>query len=216
MIQSGSVGRRVSGIGLSVLGLAVALVVTPMTAAASEDDPVMTLKARAVSTMNIERAASDIVDIKIFRWSNAAERSELASTLETEGNRALANALAEQDDAGWVRFDPRGGGGPGRDPRKTTLRYAREIVDGDTKDVILVTNHYIGFGTDPQAADGAKLAEYPLSVVILSFEKDDHGEWIGDGRMVVGTKIRFDAERGRFRVDAFPMDPIFLRQVKIK
>ena len=69
MNQSDSVGRRVSWIGLSVLGLAVALVVTPMTEAASDDDAVMMLKARAVSTMNIERAASDLVDIKIVQFA---------------------------------------------------------------------------------------------------------------------------------------------------
>lgn len=216
MILSNMTRIRVSGFGLSALVLGFALVTTPMTAVAADDDAEMVLKARAVSTMNIARAASDLLDIKIFRWSTPDERQALAKTLETQGNKALAAQLAEQEDAGWVSFDPRGGGGPGRDPRRTTLRYARQIINDDKMEVILVTNHYIGYGTDPQAADGAKLAEYPLSVVILDFEKDDRGEWIGDGRMIVGTKIRFDTERGRFRVDAFPMDPVFLRQVKVK
>lgn len=184
--------------------------------AASKDDAVMTIKARAVSTINVSRASNDLIDIKINRWSSEAERSAGVKALVTQGSAALAEVLSGSEETGWVRFDPRGGGGPGRDPRKTSLRFSREIDHGDSKEITLLTNHFIGFGPDAQARDGSKLKEYPLSVVMLTLEKDDKGEWKGSGRIFVGTKIRFDSVAGKFIVDEFPNDPVFLKNVVVK
>ena len=201
------------GVILAVLGLA--LTAAMVVEAAERDEAELNIKARAVSVMNISRAASDLIDIRVMRWSTDDERDELVRTLETKGNHAVAAALNEIEETGWVRFDPRGGGGPGRDPRKTILRYAREITNGDTKEIILITNHYIGYGTDPQAADGAKLAQYPLSFVLVKFHKDDKGHWKGIGRIFVGAKIRFDHAGGKFVIDEFPMDPVYLKDAKL-
>jgi hypothetical protein len=202
------------GVILAVLGL---VLTAPMVVdAAEKDEAELNIKARAVSVMNIARAASDLIDIRITRWSTEDERTELVRTLETQGNPALAAALNESEETGWIRFDPRGGGGPGRDPRKTTLRYAREIVRENTREIILITNHYIGYGTDPQAADGAKLSGFPVSFVLLKFQKDDKGSWKGIGRIFVGARVRFDSAGGKFIIDEFPMDPVYLKDVTIK
>ena len=117
---------------------------------------------------------------------------------------------------GWVRFDPRGGGGPGRDPRKSKLNYARMIDRGDVIEVKLVSPNYIGYGRDPEAADGAKLSQYPVSFVLIKLHKDDDGGWKGVGRMFVGAKLRFNAVEDRFEIDEFPMDPVYLKDVKVK
>jgi hypothetical protein len=166
--------------------------------------------------MNILRAASDLLDIRVERFSTDEERAELVKILETKGNHALAAALAEQEPAGWVSFDPRGGGGPGRDPRRAILKYAREIDLEDSKEIVLITNHYPGYGNDPQAADGAKLAEYPVSFVLLRLYKNDKGDMTGIGRMFVGARLRFDSAAGKFVIDEFPMDPVYLKDLKVK
>jgi hypothetical protein len=202
--------------GALVVALGLVLAAVSPAAAADKDDFELNVKARAVSTMNILRAASDLLDIRVTRWSTEKEREALAATLEAQGNHGLAAALNEQDSTGWVSFDPRGGGGPGRDPRRSTLRYSREIIEGDNREVILVTNHYPGYGTDPQAADGSKLAEYPVSFVLLKLQKNDDGEWTGVGRMFVGAKLRFDAAAKKFVIDEFPMDPVYLKDVKVR
>jgi hypothetical protein len=115
-----------------------------------------------------------------------------------------------------VRFDPRGGGGPGRDPRKTTLRYAREIDRDGVKEIILITNHYIGYGIDPLARDGAKLREYPVSFTLLKLKQDDRGQWKGIGRIFAGARVRFDSAGGKFVIDEFPMDPVYLKDVTVQ
>lgn len=174
-------------------------------------------RARAISTLNIERAAADLIDLRVERWSTDQEQESLAGALESEGNHGLAAALADQEQVGWARFDPRGGRGQGRDPRKATLRYAREIDTGDTKEIILITNVYIGFGSNAQGADGAKLAEYPLSFVLLRFKKDDSGGWgKGVGRMFVGAKVKFDQTKRKFVIDEFPNDPVYLKDITVK
>jgi hypothetical protein len=203
-------------------GVIIAVVVFALTAltgfeAAAQDDVEVNYKARAISALSIERAASDIFDVRVERWSTNAERDALVTILESKGNHALAAALNEQTETGFARFDPRGGRGPGRDPRKTTLRYAKEIDRGDTKEVILITNVYIGFGSNAQGADGAKLAEYPLSFVLFKFHKDENGGWQkGVGRLFVGAKVRFDHIGNKFTIDEFPTDPVYLKDVTVK
>ena len=199
------------GTFLVVLGFALAAV-----APAHAADDELNIKARAISTMNIIRAASDLLDIRVERFSTDQEREDLVKILESKGNHALASALAEREPTGWVSFDPRGGGGPGRDPRRAVLRYAREIELEDSKEIVLITNHYPGYGNDPQAADGAKLAEYPVSFVLLKLYKNDKDEWTGVGRMFVGARLRFDPTAGKFVIDEFPMDPVYLKDLKIK
>ena len=202
-------GRIKIGIILAVLTIAL----TGLTVAEAAD---LDIRARAVSALNIERATSDHIDIRVERWSTDDEREALVETLDSAGNHALATALGDESEAGWVRFDPRGGRGPGRDPRKTILRYAREIDRGDTKEVILITDRYIGYGSNSQGADGSKLAQYPLSFVLLKFQKDDAGDWKGIGRIFVGAKVRFDNTEKKFVIDEFPTDPVYLKDVKLK
>jgi hypothetical protein len=184
--------------------------------AAENDAESLTLRARAISTLNISRAASDRVEIHVSRWSDESERKTLVQTLLDAGNMALAASLTDQTETGWFRFDPRGGGGPGRDPRKSVLRYARDIVDGNTRELVLLTDQYIGYGPGSRAADGSRLTEYPLSVVLVRLERDDDGEWTGVGRLFVGAKIRYEGSKGRFVVDEFPSDPVYLKDVRLK
>ena len=202
--------------GAVAIALGLAFAAVSPAEAADGDDFELNVKARAVSTMNILRAASDLIDIRVTRWSTEDERNALVGALETQGNHGLAAALNEQESTGWVSFDPRGGGGPGRDPRRSTLRYSREITQGDSKEVIMITNHYPGYGTDPQAANGSKLAEYPVSFVLLKLQKNEDGDWTGIGRMFVGAKLRFDVSSKKFVIDEFPMDPVYLKDVKIR
>lgn len=211
-----SCSRR-QGLYFAVALAVIALTIPAATVtAADKNDETIDIRARAVSALNISRAASDKIDIRITRWTPEDERGELVDVLETKGNHALATALGERDDVGWVQFDPRGGGGPGRDPRRTKLKYARQIDVDDTMEVILITDHYIGYGEDAQAADGSKLSEYPISFVLLKFKKDDKGEWNGVGRIFVGAKIKYDPTRTKFGIDEFPMDPVYLKNVTIR
>ncbi len=198
-------------------GIILATVVIALSALTFVEAADMNYRARAISTLNIERAAADFLDLRVEKWSTDQERESLVGILESEGNHALAAALQDQEEVGWARFDPRGGRGQGRDPRKASLRYAREIDYGDTKEIILITNVYIGFGSNAQGADGAKLAEYPLSFVLLKFQKDDNGGWgKGVGRMFVGAKVKFDQTKRKFIIDEFPNDPVYLKDITAK
>ena len=75
---------------LGVVVAVLALALTSVAPAANADDHEYQIKARAISTMNIIRAASDLLDIKVSRWSTDDERDTLVKILETQGNHALA------------------------------------------------------------------------------------------------------------------------------
>lgn len=202
------------GIILAVIGLFSTG--TAVVNAADEDAVDYVFKARGMRARNIERAAADVIDIRVTRLSTDAERQSLSSTLTENGNDALDAALADQAETGWIQFDPRGGGGPGRDPRRTALRYAREITDGDTREFILVTDQYIGFGARAEAANAARLADFPMSFVLLRLKKDDKGAWKGVGRLFVGARLKYDSVAEKLVIDAFSTDPVYLRNVTIK
>ena len=55
-----------------------------------------------------------------------------------------------------------------------------------------------------------------MSFVLLKLQKNDDGEWTGVGRMFVGAKLRFDAAAKKFVIDEFPMDPVYLKDVKVR
>ncbi len=210
-------GARRATIKFGSILAGVGLVFTVQTVVAAEPGEVdYHIKAKAISVVSIERAAADNIDFRVTHLTSDSERQELITILTEKGNHAVAAALVDKAEAGWVRFDPRGGGGPGRDPRKTPFRYAREIVTGDTREFILITDQYIGFGGRGDAANGSKLADYPLSFVLLKFKKDDKGVWTGVGRMFVGARIKYDSVGGEFTVDAFPSDPVYLKNMTIK
>jgi hypothetical protein len=202
---------------VAVFALVFGAVVPAAVEAADKNEALLTVRCQALSAISMGRAKADWLDIKVTRWSTDEERDALTRVLVEGGNKELSKALAEQEETGWVRFDPRAGGGPGRDPRKTKLYYAREIDWGDdTKEIILVTHRFIGYGSDPQAADGSKIFEYPISVVIMKFAKDDKGEWQGAGTMDVGSKIRYSEVKGRFIVDSFSPQPFLLKRATVK
>jgi hypothetical protein len=202
------------GIILATIGLVLAG--TTAVIAADEGEVDYKIKARGMRARNIERAAADLIDLRVTRLSTDAERRDLVSILQEKGNHALDAALAEQKETGWIQFDPRGGGGPGRDPRKTTLRYAREVVNGDTREIILVTDQYIGFGARAEAANGAKLADFPMSFVLIRLKKEADGEWKGVGRLFVGARLKYDSVADKLVIDSFFTDPVYLRNVTIK
>jgi len=203
-------------VGIILAVMAIFLTGTAVVNAADDEAVDYKIKARGMRARNIERAAADLIDIHVTRLSTAAERQSLVATLKDKGNHALDAALAEQTETGWIQFDPRGGGGPGRDPRRTALRYARLIEDGDTKEFILATDQYIGFGARAEAANAAKLADFPLSFVLVRVSKNDKGEWKGVGRLFVGARLKYDNSADKLVIDAFFSDPVYLRDVTIK
>jgi hypothetical protein len=201
---------------VAALALVVGATMPAAVEAADKDEVLMSIRTQALSAISVGRTKADWLDIRITRWTTEDERDGLVRILLDGGNKALAEALAEREETGWARFDPRAGGGPGRDPRKTKLYYAREVESGDTKEIILVTHRYIGYGSTPEAADGSKIFEYPISVIIMKFAKDDKGEWQGAGTMDVGSKIRFSDVKGRFVVDSFSPHPFLLKRATVK
>jgi len=55
-----------------------------------------------------------------------------------------------------------------------------------------------------------------VSFVLLKLYKNDKGDWTGVGRMFVGARLSFDPTAGKFIIDEFPMDPVYLKDLKIK
>jgi hypothetical protein len=203
---------NVSKFGALVVSVGLALATA---APAVADDDEVKIRARVVSELTVVRGTQDRLEIRINGWSSEEERSSLISTLGAEGNHGLAAALDSAEPVGWVAFDARGGGGPGRDPRRVNLKYSRDIVDGDLREIVLVTNHYPGYGLDPLARDAAKLAEFPVSFILLKLKKNDDGEWTGVGRMFVGARLTYNRLENKLMIDEFPVDPIYLKDLTV-
>ena len=210
--------ERKTEIGMTIAILVLALTTLAGVEAVAQDDVEVNFKARAISRINIERAASDILDIRVERWSTDAERDALVKILEIRRQPRPRHGpgRSERDRICQVRSQRRQRAGK-RPPQSRPCATPTRSMRDDTKEVILITNVYIGFGSNAQGADGAKLAEYPLSFVLLKFHKDENGAWQkGVGRLFVGAKVRYDHVGNKFTIDEFPNDPVYLKDVTIK
>src|SRR5512145_2514512 len=124
-LKGGTVRTSIS-CAACVVAFGLAFIDSPAAAPAQEGTlPVpLRLSAFAVNMSTVKPGATAVMDIRITRWSMAAEREKLLATAVEKGQDALLRALQKMPDHGRMRIP----GWTGPDPHNArlgwTLRYA--------------------------------------------------------------------------------------------
>jgi hypothetical protein len=168
------------------------------------------LTAFAVNMSNIATGRTNVVDIRVTRWTSEGERAALLTTMVEKGDKALLSALQRMPDAGRMRIP----GWQGPDPHKVvlgwTLRYAWNVPNPDGGHrLLLATDRYVTFW---EARDNPRTMDYPFTLFEIRLGNDGRGE----GKASVATKISFDRKKNLFELENYGTEPVRLQQVKIE
>lgn len=143
------------------------------------------------------------VIISIERWSSEQERDELASVLAEDGSNALAEALAEQDSVGFIRF-PRV---QSRYP-SVRLRYARSFPHGNGRTIILATDRPIGWAEAVMRP--RRTIDSQITLIVLNVDAEGNGE----GAMALGAELAIDPGSNTLSVKSISSQPVRLVNVR--
>ena len=190
---------------LVALGLAMA----PLGARQTSGEK-LEITAFAVNMSNIGPGSSAVVEINIDRWSTAAEREGLITTMVEKKENELLKALQKMPSHG--RFSIPGLVGP--DPHQlrlgNPLRYAWQTAQPDGgRRIVIATDRYIGFN---EARSQPRTIDYPFTLFEIRVDKAGEGE----GKMAVATKISFDKKKNAIELENYSSEPVRLNNVKVK
>ena len=143
------------------------------------------------------------VGISISRWSSDDERNALATVLADQGSNALADALAKQEETGFIRFPQV----PSRYP-SVRLRYARAFPNGDGRTIILATDRPIGWAE--AVARPQRTINSQITLIQLNIDADGNGE----GVMALGAELVIDEATNTLSVKSVSSQPIRLVNVR--
>jgi len=168
------------------------------------------ITAFAVNMSNIGTGGSAVVEINIDRWSTAAERENLITTMLEKNADALLRALQKMPSHG--RFSIPGLVGP--DPHQlrlgNPLRYAWQTPQPEGgRRIVIATDRYIGFN---EARNQPRTIDYPFTLFEIRVNKAGEGE----GKMAVATKISFDKKKKAIELENYSSEPVRLNNVKVK
>jgi hypothetical protein len=168
------------------------------------------LTAWAVNMGNVGTGRTNVVDIRITRWTTPDERKAVLTTMVEKGADDLMRALLKLPDHGRMRIP----GWTGPDPHKVVLgwalHYAWQVPDGDGGHrIVLGTDRYISMW---EARNQPRTTDYPFT--LLEIRLDKNGE--GVGKASVATKITFDKDKNTMELENYGTEPVRLQQVKIE
>lgn len=197
MLQAHQNPRRILSTGIAagilVLGLAA-------TGLALQDRTPLTLLAFAVN-LNADRPAahSNLVEIKINRWSGDQERSGLVAALRNGGETAALSALQKTRPVGIIRTP---------DSVGFDLHYAHEVPTPDGgRNVYIATDRPIRFW---ETINDTRSTHYPFTLIELHLDKNGNGE----GRLTIATKATLNGDR--IELENYSTQPVMLEKVHIE
>ena len=168
------------------------------------------LSAFAVNMSTVATGSTAVMDIRIKRWSTAAERDKLVTTAVEKGPDALLRALQKMPDHGRISIP----GWTGPDPHNArlgwVLHYAYNTPGEDGGQRIgIATDRYIGMW---EARNQPRTIDYPFTLIEIRLGKDGKGV----GKMAVATKIEFDKKKKQMVLENYASEPVRLNEVKIE
>ena len=191
------------------LVVALGLAMAPLGARQTSGEK-LEITAFAVNMSNIGPGSSAVVEIDIDRWSTAAEREHLITTMVEKKENELLKALQKMPSHG--RFSIPGLVGP--DPHQlrlgNPLRYAWQTPQPEGgRRIVIATDRYIGFA---EARNQPRTTDYPFTLFEIRVDKAGEGQ----GKMAVATKISFDKKKKAIELENYSSEPVRLNNVKVK
>ena len=168
------------------------------------------LSAFAVNMSTVATGKTAVMDIRITRWSTAAEREALITTAVEKGQDALLRALQRMPNHGRIAIP----GWIGPDPHNARLgwelhyAYLTPGEDGGHR-IGIATDRYIGMW---EARDRPRTIDYPFSLIEIRLDRNGKGV----GKMAVATKIEFDKAKKQMVLENYASEPVRLNEVKIE
>jgi hypothetical protein len=191
---------------LVTFGIVLALMVIAVpTLPAQDQTEKETFEGWAVSTGNLATGRNSTVQINITRWTTDEERQQLIETLVEDGSDEALKLLQQQEETGYMRLV-----GPASRLTAfptTRLHFAREIRDGKTRIIRLVTDRPIGYY---EARSNPRSMDYNFTVLELRLDENNEGE----GRLAVGVKVMYDKETRTIKLENYSSEPIRLSEIR--
>jgi hypothetical protein len=153
---------------------------------------------------------TEVMDIRVTRWSTAAEREKLLTVAVEKGPDALLRELQKMPRHGRMSIP----GWTGPDPHNARLgwdlRYAWNTpADDGGERLVIVTDRYIGAW---EARNQPRTIDYPFTLIEIRLDKSGKGV----GKMSVATKIEFDKKNQQMVLENYSSEPVRLNEVKIE
>jgi hypothetical protein len=166
------------------------------------------LNAFGVNMSNIGTGATGMIDIRINRWSTAAEREKVITTMVEKGQDALLSLLQDLPSKGRLSFPAHQGPDPNNMRLGWDIRYAwtRPDPEGGHR-IVVALDRYMSFW---EIRNQPRTVDYPFTLIEIHMNKDGKGE----GRMAYATKITFDKEKKTIELENYSTEPVRLNEIK--
>ena len=140
---------------------------------------------------------SAFIKLQVDRWAGRDELRRLDSIFMHDGEKALLDAVAETDPAGWLTI-------------ANGLRYYLRVITVSHREdggrvIRALTDRPIQFG---EIARGARSRNYGFGVIEIQL--DEKGK--GHGSLIPAARIRF--KEGNFEVENFQLQSYKLIKIK--
>lgn len=165
------------------------------------------LNAFGVNMSNIGTGATGMIDIRINRWSTAAEREKIITTMVDEGQDKLVSLLQDLPSKGRLSFPGHLGPDPNNMRLGWDLRYAwtTPTPEGGHR-IVVALDRYMSFW---EIRNQPRTVDYPFTLIQIQMNKDGKGE----GRMAYATKITFDKKKKNIELENYSTEPVRLNEV---
>jgi hypothetical protein len=194
--MSSTLAFRLTFASLSAAALAALMTVAPVAQTAGARER---FTAFAVDIGAPGRASAGPVEIVIERYSTDAERDRLLKALVDKGPEKLLDTLQDLPRVGYIRTPNSIG---------YDIHFARKHPGEDGGEQIsLATDRFISFW---EAANRPRTIDYPFTLIELRIGP----EGVGEGKMSLATKIRFDKKNNTVVLEDYKSQPVLLQQVR--
>ncbi len=183
---------------LSALVVIIASILVAPAQAVAQEGERETFIGFAVATSGVARGGTTILNMHIDGWTSDADRERLARAIVGDESSKLVDILRDLDEVGFVQV----AGKPGY-----RLRYARSFEQGGRRRIILATDRPIGL---VESMTSTRSLRYQITLIELLVDAEGNGE----GAVIVGAKIDFDAEEQSVTVTSYGSAPVRLTNVR--
>ena len=168
------------------------------------------LRCFAVNMSNIGPGAAGIVEIRVEKWSTAAERQRVITTMVEKGQDELLKMLQDLPTKGRLRFPNLQGPDPNNLRLGWDIRYAwtTSLPEGGHR-IVVALDRYMSFR---EVANQPRTVDYPFTLIEIHLDKNGEGQ----GKMAYATKITFDKKKNSVELENYSSEPVRLNTVTLE
>ena len=168
------------------------------------------LRAFAVNMSNIGPGSAGVIEFKVEKWSTAAERDKVITTMVEKGPNELLNVLQDLPSKGRMRFPNYMGPDPSNWRLGWDIRYTwnTPLPEGGNR-IILGLDRYMSF---QEVRNQPRTVDYPFTLIEVHLNKDGKGQ----GKMAYATRITFDKDKKQVELENYSSEPVRLNEVTLE